>query len=72
MRTYTVTEYDNEDYYNYANSLDVKSVIAGLRNIARGWLPNYNYTGDEMDFDIFTSHAIIDKAIELLEKKERQ
>ena len=71
MRTYTVNKYDKKDYDNYKNNLDVKGVIEKLRYIARGWLPDYNYTGDEMDFDNFTSQVAIDKAIELLEEKER-
>lgn len=69
MRTYTVTEYEMEDYDNFSNNLTKEEIIDGLASIARGWLPDYNYTGTEDDFYNFKEHAIINKAIELLRKE---
>lgn len=67
MKTYTITEYETKDYDNFENDLTKQEIINGLRSIARGWLPDYNYTGTEEDFDYFKNHAIIHKAIKLLE-----
>lgn len=69
MKTYTITEYEKEDYDNFQDSLTKKEIINGLNNIARGWLPDYNFTGTEDDFYIFKDHAIINKAIELLKRE---
>ena len=66
MRTYTVTEYEMEDYDIFQDSLTKEDVMNGLRSIARGWLPDYNYTGTKDDFNYFKNHAIVNKAIELL------
>ena len=68
MKTYTITEYEMKDYDNFENNLTKKEIIDGLKSIARGQLPDYNYTGTEEDFNDFKNHAIINKAIELLER----
>lgn len=72
MRTYTVTEYEKEDYDTFENGLTRKEIINGLHTISCSWLPDYNYTGTEDDFEFFKNHAIIDKAIELLEREEEK
>lgn len=68
MRTYTVTEYDMEDYDNYRNNLTTQDVINTLKRINRGYIGDYNYSGTEDDFDRFTLHEALYKAIEILEK----
>lgn len=70
MKTYTITEYEIEDYDNFKNNLTKEKIIKGLASIARGWLPDYNYSGTEDDFYNYKNHAIINKAIELLKKEE--
>ena len=53
MRTYTVTEYDKEDYDAQSKEISEMTndeLAQEIRNIARGWLPDYNYTGAENDF----------------------
>lgn len=70
MRTYTITEYEMEDYSNFKNNLTKEEIIKGLTSIARGWLPDYDYTGTEDDFYNFKNHAIINKAVELLREKK--
>lgn len=67
MRTYTVTEYERTDYDEYENSITIKDVIESLRHIKRGYVGDYNYTGDEDDFERFKLHMAMIKAIELLE-----
>jgi len=70
MKTYTIIEYEKKDYDNFENDLTKQDVINGLRSIARGWLPDYNYTGTEEDFDDFKNQAIMRKAIKLLEGRK--
>lgn len=48
MRTYTVTEYDMEDYENYRNNLTTQDVINTLKRINRGYIGDYNYSGQKM------------------------
>lgn len=67
MRTYTVTEYEKTDYDEYENSITIKDVIESLRYIKRGYIGDYNYTGDEYDFERFKMHMAMIKAIEILE-----
>ena len=67
MRTYTVTEYEKTDYDEYENSITIKDVIESLRYIRRGYIGDYNYTGDEDDFERFKMHMAMIKAIEILE-----
>lgn len=50
MRTYTVTEYEQEDYQNFKDNLTDEKAIEILGQISRGWLPDYNFSGDESDF----------------------
>lgn len=68
MRTYTVTEYDNEDYENYRNNLTIQDTINTLEHISRGWIGDYNFTGTEDDFERYKLHAALYNAIEILEK----
>ena len=54
MREYTVREYDMEDYDIQRDQIDEMSnqeLADSIRGIARGWLPDYNFTGDESDFN---------------------
>ena len=67
MRTYTITEYERTDYDEYENSITIKDVIESLRYIKRGYIGDYNYTGDEDDFERFKMHMAMIKAIEILE-----
>ena len=60
MRTYTVIEYEKEDYQNFKDNLTDEKAIDILERISRGWLPNYNFSGEESDFRelLFTSGYI--------------
>lgn len=68
MRTYTVTEYDKEDYENYRNNITIQDTINTLEHISRGWIGDYGFTGTEDDFERYKLHAALYNAIEILEK----
>ena len=69
MRQYTVTEYKQEDYEYFERNLTNKKAIEFLERISRGYLPDYNFTGTEDDFDNYCLHQAIYKAIEALEER---
>ena len=71
MRTYTVTEYDREDYdaqskeiFEMAND----ELAQEIRDIARGWLPDYNFTGKENDFENHRRQIIMSRVAEILDE----
>ena len=68
MRKYEVIEYDREDYDEYAKNITKEQVIESLERIECGWLPDYNYSCDERDFDMFTLHMALMYAIEAINK----
>lgn len=69
MRTYTITEYDMEDYENYRNNLTIEETINTLEHIRRGWIDDYNYTGTEDDFERYKLHAALNNAIKILQQR---
>ena len=72
MRTYTVTEYDSQDYDDYENNVTLTEIINNLKYIKRGYIGDYNFTGEEDDFERFKLHASLYKAIKILvEMKEK-
>lgn len=68
MRQHTFTEYEMEDYDNFKTNLTTEDVVKGLSYIARGYIPDYNFTGSESDFEAYKNQMIMHKAIELIEK----
>ena len=70
MRTYTATQYEQSDYDNFRNNLTNEHAIVLLERIDRGYLPDYNFDGTESDFDYYTLHKAIDKAIEALKSEK--
>lgn len=66
MRTYTVTEYDRQDYDDYENNITLTEIINNLKYIKRGYIADYNFTGEEDDFERFKLHASLYKAIKIL------
>lgn len=69
MRKYEVTEYDMSDYDDFKNNLTPEHTITILEYIDRGYLPDYNFTGTEMDFEYHSLHCAMRMAIESLSKK---
>lgn len=66
MREYTVREYDKEDYDIGRDSMTIADTIAHLEQIDRGWIPDYNYTGEEIDYENYLNHVAMRKAIDAL------
>lgn len=71
MRTYTVTEYDIGDYDAQEKEvlgMSNEQLSKEIRNIARGWMPDYNYTGAENDFENHKRQIIMSRVATILEK----
>ena len=71
MRTYTITKYDMEDYNEYEENITIDDIINKLEYAKRGYIGDYNYTGDEDDFELFKIQIAMSKAIDLLEKMKQ-
>ena len=72
MREYTVREYDKDDYDIGRDSMTDADAIARLESINRGWLPDYNYTGDESDYEAYLNHVAMWKAIDVLKDRLKE
>lgn len=68
MKTYTVTEYDMEDYNKARDDMTDEEAVNLLKRIERGWIPDYNFDGTESDFDNYKLHMALYKAIDVLSK----
>lgn len=66
MKTYTVTEYENEDYETFKENVTNEEVLNLLERIESGWLPNYSFDGTEEDFDNYKLHVALDKAMDAM------
>lgn len=66
MRTYTVTEYEMEDYKNFREGMTNEEAVELLNRIERGWIPDYNFDGTESDYENYQLHQAIYKGIEAL------
>ena len=62
MKKYTLAD------YNDTKDMSVKEVIDNLLYIKRGYIGNYNFTGNELDFERYTMHMTINNAVNLLKK----
>ena len=69
MITKTITEYEMEDYDNFEKNLTDEEAANILEYINRGWVPDYNYTGSESDYENFKMHIAMYKAIDKLRGK---
>lgn len=72
MRQYTVTEYEQEDYDDFKRNLTSKKAIEFLERISRGYLPDYNFTGTENDFEYYCLHQAIYRAIDALQERSEE
>lgn len=66
MRTYTVNEYEQEDYSQARENMSGHEAALLLEKIDRGWIPGYDFTGTQQDFDNYRLHVALDKAIKAL------
>ena len=68
MKEYTVKEYEFEDYTSIGDTMTKEDIISILEYIKRGYIPDYNFTGSEDDFERCKMHTAMSKAIEAVEK----
>ncbi len=66
MRTYTVNEYDQEDYSRVKEEMTDHEAARILEKIERGFLPGYDFTGEPRDFENYRLHVAVCKAIKAL------
>lgn len=66
MRTYTVTEYEKEDYENLRENITNDEVLEMLEEIERGWIPDYNFDNTERDFENYKLHLALYKAMDAI------
>jgi len=62
-------KYDTSDYDFGRDSMTNTDVIARLERIDRGWIPDWNYTGEKDDYENYLDHVAVWKAIEALKDK---
>lgn len=43
-----------------------------LERIERGWIPDYNFSGSESDFENYQLHVALDRAIDCLKNKSSE
>jgi len=75
MKEYVVREYEQSDYDKAREEMTFEKANEVLGQIGRGYLPDYNYTGSEDDYDHFILHLAIRKAQEAckeMAKDEKQ
>ena len=60
MKKYTMGDYNN------AKTMNVEEVIDNLLYAKRGFIGNYSFTGDELDFERYKIHMAINNAVDLL------
>lgn len=66
MRTYTVNEYEQEDYSQAKENMSDHEAALLLEKIDRGWIPGYDFTGTQQDFENYKLHIALSKAIKAL------
>lgn len=75
MKTYTVTEYEQEDFDKVKESMTAEKAIEILEGLPRGYfpynLPEWGKNVDNWDYDNYEICCAIDKAIEALREKEK-
>ena len=69
MRTYTVTEYDKEDYDAVRENMTDNEVLSILKGIERGRIPDYDFTGTEDDYEYYKLHIALWKAMDAIEAR---
>lgn len=69
MKEYTVKEYEFDDYKAAKDAMTKDDIVDILEYIKRGYIPDYNYTGSEDDFERYKMHVAISKAIEAIKEQ---
>ena len=63
-----IRNYDMADYENVRNSMTPDDIVNYLEYIKRGYIPDYNFTGNEDDYEKYKLHMAINKAIEIIKR----
>ena len=69
MKEYTVKEYEIDDYKSAKDAMIKEDIVDILEYIKRGYIPDYNYTGSEDDFERYKMHIAMSKAIEAIKEQ---
>lgn len=64
-------KYEVSDYDFGRDSITIDEVITRLRRIERGWIPDWNYTGEDDDYENYLDHVALWKAVEILKEKAK-
>lgn len=76
MKIYTVKsstmviEYEMDDYDAARNNMSDSKAIDLLKRIDRGYIPDYNFTGKEDDFEYYKLHMAIQRGIAAINRKD--
>lgn len=62
-----VKKYEHEDYVTLKDNMTPEEIIRILEYIKRGYIPDYNFTGDEEDIERFEMHTAMSKAINIIQ-----
>lgn len=62
-----IKKYEHEDYVNLEDNMTTEEIIRTLEYIKRGYIPDYNFTGDEDDIERFEMHTAMNKAINIIQ-----
>ena len=65
MKEYVIKKYDYEDYVAVEN-MSPDETINILEHIKRGYIPDYNFTGNEDDLERYKLHVAMNKAINII------
>ena len=71
MKTYTVIEYEMDDYDAARDNMSDSEAIDLLKRIDRGYIPDYNFTGKEDDFENFKLHVAIQQGVNAIDKQNK-
>lgn len=69
MTEYTVREYDKEDYEVARETMTDEKALELVERIDRGWLPDYNFTGKEDDYENYLLHMALNRAEDALRER---
>lgn len=71
MREYTVKEYNLDDYVAVKDGISKEELCDILECIKSGFVPDYNFTGTEEDFENYKLHMAIYKAIDYISGRNK-
>ena len=68
-KKYEISDYNAQE--EIVEEMSKKELADYIRGIARGWIPDYNFTGDESDFENYKLHMIMERAATIIEKETK-